>query len=254
MSQPLPRSALSKIPGAETVITAMRAMRSGLAAEIRQLRRMKSQSYQYLFIITYGRSGSTLLSGVLNSIPGYLIRGENENYLYGLFRSHTAAVAWKQKFMEIEPLPPEHAWYGIDGYNVPAALWLMRQLVLNTLLRPKDDSRVLGFKEIRYDQEDLIPYLEFIRTLFPGARFIFNSRNLADVQKSQWWATEEPEVLQEFQVKLDEAEKVYADVSFHVHYDDYKENPKQLRALFEFLGESLDIERVSAVLGRRHSY
>ena len=29
----------------------------------------------YVFICTYGRSGSTLLQGVLNSIPGYLIRG-----------------------------------------------------------------------------------------------------------------------------------------------------------------------------------
>src|SRR5688572_1085508 len=32
----------------------------------------------HLFIVTYGRSGSTLLQGVLNSIPGYLIRGEND--------------------------------------------------------------------------------------------------------------------------------------------------------------------------------
>ena len=27
--------------------------------------------------MTYGRSGSTLVQGLLNSIPGYLIRGEN---------------------------------------------------------------------------------------------------------------------------------------------------------------------------------
>jgi hypothetical protein len=35
----------------------------------------------YVFIVTYGRSGSTLLQGVLNSIPGYLVRGENRQAL-----------------------------------------------------------------------------------------------------------------------------------------------------------------------------
>ncbi len=39
----------------------------------------------YLFIVTYGRSGSTLLQGILNSIPGYLIRGENRAALFHLY-------------------------------------------------------------------------------------------------------------------------------------------------------------------------
>lgn len=34
-----------------------------------------------ILVITYGRSGSTLLQGILNSIDGILIRGENHNFL-----------------------------------------------------------------------------------------------------------------------------------------------------------------------------
>ena len=36
-------------------------------------------------MVTYGRSGSTLLMGLLNTLPGYLIRGENRDALHHLF-------------------------------------------------------------------------------------------------------------------------------------------------------------------------
>ena len=39
-------------------------------------RRNPTLKFDYIFIISYGRSGSTLLQGVLNSIDGVLIRGE----------------------------------------------------------------------------------------------------------------------------------------------------------------------------------
>lgn len=41
-----------------------------------------------VLIITYGRSGSTLLQGILNSIPGYLIRGENENLMAHFYNAY----------------------------------------------------------------------------------------------------------------------------------------------------------------------
>lgn len=41
----------------------------------------------YVFIITYGRSGSTLTQNLLNSLPGYCIRGENSNLLYFLSKA-----------------------------------------------------------------------------------------------------------------------------------------------------------------------
>ena len=34
-----------------------------------------------VFIVTYGRSGSTLVQNMLNALPGACIRGENENLL-----------------------------------------------------------------------------------------------------------------------------------------------------------------------------
>ena len=52
----------------------------------------------YTFVVTYGRSGSTLLMGVLNSIPGYCLRGENYGTFIHTYRAFGALRASKTKF------------------------------------------------------------------------------------------------------------------------------------------------------------
>jgi hypothetical protein len=210
-------------------------------------------SLDYLFVVTYGRSGSTLLAGILNSIPGYLIRGENKGYVHQLYLAHSGAVA-RRKATGRKAKASDNAWYGIDGYDADLALERMRGLVVDTLLRPEPTTRVAGFKEIRYNLPDLGDYLQFMRQAFPGARFVFNSRDHADVLKSKWWADKSPDALTTFQQRLDEAEERHRDVSFHVHYDDYQGQPERLAPLFDFLGEELDAARVSEVMKQRHSY
>ena len=44
--------------------------------------------FDSVLIVTYGRSGSTLLQGILNSIEGCLIRGENDNFCFALYQAH----------------------------------------------------------------------------------------------------------------------------------------------------------------------
>ena len=43
-----------------------------------------------VFVITYGRSGSTLLQNMFNALPGYVLRGENNNILSSLVQSWEA--------------------------------------------------------------------------------------------------------------------------------------------------------------------
>jgi hypothetical protein len=210
-------------------------------------------SLDYLFVVTYGRSGSTLLAGILNSIPGYLIRGENKGYVHQLYLAHSGAEA-RRKATGRRARNSDNAWYGIDRYDSALALDRMRGLVLDTLLHPEPTTRVIGFKEIRYNLPDLGDYLQFLRDAFPGARFLFNSRDHTDVLKSKWWADKSPEALTLFQRRLDEAEERHRDVSFHVHYDDYQEQPEALAPLFEFLGEEFDAPRIAEVMKHRHSY
>lgn len=209
---------------------------------------------RYLFVVTYGRSGSTLLQGLLTSLPGHLIRGENSGAVYELFQFHQQA-SMKARDPGIGASPAS-AWFGIGGYSEELAFSAIRRLVLTTLIRPEADSRVVGFKEIRWQHDDLAEYIDFLRGVFPGARFIINTRDHEDVAASKWWARHPDPgaaLAHAEEQMLALAEELGGDF-FHVHYNDYVDEPSRLVALFEWLGVPFDESVVKQVMAIRHSY
>jgi len=210
----------------------------------------------FVFVVTYGRSGSTLLQNVLNTIPGYLIRGENRGMVRDLYRFHKKSIKERRRLSKQSPLPETHPWYGIDGYPDDAAYEQMRELVTKTLFRPNANTRVCGFKEIRWNFNDLQDYLEFYQEVFPGARFIFNTRCLEDVSESKWWSRDPDALdkLKHIEAQLLDARNWLGDAAYHVHYDDYCRDNRQLTGLFDWLGERFDADAVERTFGTRHSY
>lgn len=211
---------------------------------------------QHLFIVTYGRSGSTLLQGVLCSQPGFLIRGENGGVLEQLFRFHQRVMREREAHLGEVPTTPRSPWHGIDGYPPDLALANMRTLVTQTLLRPLPDTRVVGFKEIRWPAKDLPAFLDFMLALFPGARFVVNTRDLDAVVRSGFWA-DKPNAratVKAAEARMLAATEALGDRAYRVHYDDYVADPAVLAGLFAWLGEEFDLERVRIVMSRRHSY
>jgi hypothetical protein len=154
------------------------------------------------------------------------------------------------------PLNPTHPWYGIDGYPEDLALREIRQLVLDTVLRPTSATQTVGFKEIHWDVPDLHDYLTFMRAVFPGARFVINTRDLTGVANSKWWANK-PNAMAEV-TRLDQkvraAGEFLGDAAYHVHYDDYVAEPKTLRGLYEWLDVPFNEQQVRAIMTRQHSY
>ena len=78
----------------------LRAEVARLRSRVRLLREgdPASQGLGYVFVMTYGRSGSTLLMGLLNTIPGYLVRGENDDALRYLYDFHRTCVERSQSW------------------------------------------------------------------------------------------------------------------------------------------------------------
>ena len=142
---------------------------------------------RHVFVMTYGRSGSTLLMGILNSIPGWLLRGENRHAMRHLYDFHRSGLAERARVDPARASQPTHPWFGIEAFPEAASLQHIRSLAEATLLRPEHDTRVTGYKEIRWYDEDLPDYVEFLRQVFPGARFVVNTRNLEDVAASNYW-------------------------------------------------------------------
>lgn len=208
----------------------------------------------YVFVVTYGRSGSTLLSGILNAIPGYLIRGENRDALHHLFLFHRTLATEKERVGETLGRQRTHPFFGIGDVPLETSLDDIRRLVLDTVLRPKDDTRVTGFKEIRWYHSDLEEYVAWLREVFPGAKFLVNTRNNADVLKSGWWAEgDHADGLARAEEGILRLAETLGDAAYRVHYDDYAADPGALRGMFEWLGETYDEAAVRQVMAKPHA-
>lgn len=221
---------------------------------------LHAPSHGYVFVITYGRSGSTVVQNLLNALPGYCIRGENANALPPLIWSwHLLASSEVPRGMrrDREISHPGHPWYGIEEVSPRDWGLGLADLFVREVLRLPPGTRVGGFKEIRFHNRP--PPFEvisdFLRTFFPKARLIYNIRDHDAVLKSGWWAQMDPEVAR---AELVAAEALFrADLAAHpessllLRYEDYRGNPEGLRPLFDFLREPFNPALAERVLGQR---
>lgn len=215
---------------------------------------MNASKYSTVFIVTYGRSGSTLLQGVLNSIPGYLVRGENNNLLGRLLAIHKGLTAHHRD----GPTWPENAWYGSEFFTSDIIAPALRS-TLETILFgdvPRDTVRTFGFKEIRYGLENIDAKLDFLRTLYPDSAVIFNTRNADDVARSMeknFGKSRNPEEIKGLTSKFSTIAEADGN-AYLIGYEDVVAVNDRLHGLFSFLGEPFDEEAVRGVLSRKHSY
>lgn len=223
----------------------------------------------YIFVITYGRSGSTLLQRILNSFPGYCIRGENDNMFYHLAKviyfaqnSHNFIFRRGANASERESLGVGQStdpWYGAELVD-PRSLGLsLCEVFARNILNAPKGTRVSGFKEIRF-YEDLgffQSHLDILSQFFPNTRFIFLSRDWVEVSRSGWWQKWDPEEVHRIVRDSDAAFHKYASANSNCFLMDYRklsEDIDGIMALSDFLGESFDPKSAREILSERLSH
>ena len=209
---------------------------------------------KHLFIVTYGKSGSTLLMDSLNTIPGWCLRGENGGALYDLYRHYTTLTGSQDHWSSGAPLPPTNPWFGIDEYPRWQARDMIRDLAVGTIMRPPSWATVTGFKEIRWDYPDLHDYLDWIEGTFPDTRFVGNVREVEDTIKSGWWrkTPKAREVVSARDRKVRDAIASRDERGYIVDYTEYSKTPESLRGLFEWLDEPFNRAALKVPFGRTH--
>jgi hypothetical protein len=146
----------------------------------------------FVFVVTYGRSGSTLVQGMLNAMPRTLVRGENGLYVQHLFRAWQAADEIRQKRKGGGAKQPTNAFYGINALTRARFVRSAQRLVVGGILGPegeKDYDR-LGFKEVEWHHltaEETEPFFDWLEDVCPGAKYVLNTRDVETVLGSGFW-------------------------------------------------------------------
>lgn len=209
-----------------------------------------------IFIVTYGRSGSTLLQNLLMTIPGCDLRGENHNVIESIWHAAARARLAKNTWGKNQQ-PASHPWYGADQVKPMIFARGMIDSFVNNVMCPAPDSRYFGFKEIRYNVfgDRLSEVLDFMRFHFKDAFFVFNTRNVDSVAQSAWWKDwnrdDVVSLVQNMDRRFAEYHAAHPDYTALLSYEDFSSNTLALRPFFAKLGEPFDEERIKAVLSNR---
>lgn len=217
-----------------------------------------------LYVVTYGRSGSTLLTGYLTKLPGMDLRGEN--YLFPLplaeAESRLADAAALSYGGRERPSSP---WYGSQLFDLPRWQRDIRRALINQLYPRQPIPKTIGFKEIRWwyrlTEQDFERKLQWLIGIRPPGGIVFLTRNLDKTMAGAWWKeqTEEQRAhsragLERFEGLVERYAQAHPDHSVWVTYEDFTASPDAARRICEMLGVAFDERVWKATLGERYSY
>lgn len=224
-----------------------------------------SAPVKHVFIVTYGRSGSTLLQGFLNSSPHIHVSGENGGFLYHFYEAYLAIKKAKQMAGVNGSQTARDPFYGIARFEEDAIQPLVLTFVDSQILKscPAEKTpSILGFKEVRYPkiQGNLLGYLDFICDSFGQSVFLVLFRNLDDVLESGMFKELDQEEKAQRRLafgEFEEAMRNYQESRSNVeilHYEDFRDNLEHVQKQLKRQGLPVSLEAMRQVICVPHSY
>jgi hypothetical protein len=146
-----------------------------------------------VLICATGRSGSTTMQRIINTIPGSNICGENYgavnsiidfyNKLHCTSRDYVPGHYNPASYEDIVSKNVKPAWY--NSYKITEMDDQIRKLII-TMFKNKSETNLWGFKEIRYDNRK-IHLIKFFKKLFPQTKVIIQIRENVQAQSKSGW-------------------------------------------------------------------
>jgi hypothetical protein len=210
-----------------------------------------------VLICATGRSGSTTLQRILNTIPNSNFCGENFGAVNSLLEfykrlKHASInnVPGNFKPVSYERLIEKKikpAWY--NSYNFDNTVHIIKTLITN-LFKNNENTNVWGFKEIRYDNGKINLIKEF-KELFPQTKVIIQLRDIKSQMKSGWFKHDKNAVaylskmnLELYRFCMEKKDYCYF-TSFNKMFD--KQNMKNLFAFID-CAEHYDEKKIDDIL------
>jgi hypothetical protein len=205
-----------------------------------------------------GRSGSTSLQRIINTIPNSNICGENHAAILDLLRFYQnikkttfdQVVGGKRpvdyNFLIDKKVKP--AWY--NSYNYDEIVNMIKFLIMR-MFKDKKETTLWGFKEIRYAGEN-INLIEEFKELFPQTKVVILIReNVAQQAKSAWFK-DDPNSINVIKKQSKNLIEFYTKHKDYVFFLTFERmfNKANIQDLFHFIGcgEHFDENKVIEVL------
>jgi hypothetical protein len=221
----------------------------------------------FVFVVTYGRSGSTLTQGMLNTLPRTLVRGENNLFLLPMFRAYAGLRTFQGKFGGPGAAKASSAFYGLREVDMDAFAASVRDLVQQQLLGEVAATEVdrLGFKEVlwhRIKPKEWAGFFEFMDLAFDDPLYVLNRRDVAMASTSGFWQKKQPGVAEQQITRVrrlqDFLRESRPERSFDTQFEDMTSDDRAvagdlLRRLAEFVTGGCDDDLLAALFATRET-
>lgn len=210
----------------------------------------------FIAIVTYGRSGSTLLQRIVQTIPGSCIRGENNGAFNPLYRAHQRARRARFEFGSA-PTKSRNPWFGAECIELDSYSRSLADTFIKHILNPPIDVRWVGFKEIRFSElgDNFDDALDFLHAYFPNVHIIFNTRNAEEVSQSAWHKNSPKEQVLSMVHQMDERFHNYArkhpETTFLANHQRTLTDYRYLKKFFDQCEEPFDPKNIKAILSEK---
>ena len=216
---------------------------------------------RHLVVLSYPRSGTTLLTRILNTADGVLIRGET-----------IGAIAHLADFVHIlkevqDNLPRElnlttssdlSPIFGTSEYKIPKIIKSIGTVFTEMVLLPEQNTKVIGWGEnflspVQSGASATIRRLQMLQEFFPNIHFLINIRNPENTAHSEIWkdkpnAINEITIWRDFLIRLHESGKLGHGSTTLAHYEDWSMDPNRALGVLSQLGLKSELQQIRDVL------
>jgi hypothetical protein len=211
-----------------------------------------------VLICAVGRSGSTTMQRILNTIPNSNICGENYAAINSLLEFYIRlkettdtqvpgrTTPFTYEYLIEKKFKP--CWY--NSYHIVEITKKIKEMIIS-MFKINEMTNVWGFKEIRYENGN-IKYLTTFKELFPQTKVIIQIRENIVAQSKSGWFKHDTNAINFLKKTNKELHNFYIKNNNFCYLTSFERmfNRKNLKKMFSFIGceEHYNEEKITEVL------
>ena len=196
-----------------------------------------------ILICATGRSGSTTMQRIINSVPNSNICGENFGAINSLLEFYKRIKTTTFDYVPGHLRPASYediiskdvkpSWY--NSYNFQQTVSMIKMMIVS-LFKNTSATNMWGFKEIRYDNGD-IKYLKEFKELFPQTKVVIQIRGNITAQSQSSWLKKDKNALQYLNTLNNEFYNFYSQNKEWCYFTTFEKmfDMENIKKIFEFI-------------------